>query len=236
MKRKVLKLSADNPMLNIKPSTLDSDGNVPMIHIDTPVEYKTYELTKPTLANDLAKTVATYINTNKLYSDIKGKKYVNVEGWEYAGLQFGLIAMPSKPENLSSDKEVKYSCEVNLINQNGEVRGYGYALCSSKEKSKSYFDEYAICSMAQTRAISKAYRNSIAWLMKMSGFEGTPEEERVIEKDRDIAKELRSCKNLEELSEVWKSLDSASMKVYVKLKDELKDKLMEKVQEVADET
>jgi site-specific recombinase XerC len=31
--------------------------------------------------------------------------------------------------------------------------------------------------MAQTRAIGKAYRNLLAWLMKAAGFEATPAEE-----------------------------------------------------------
>jgi hypothetical protein len=37
--------------------------------------------------------------------------------------------------------------------------------------------------MAQTRAIGKAYRNLLAWLMKAAGFEATPAEE------MDFAKE-----------------------------------------------
>ncbi len=38
-------------------------------------------------------------------------------------------------------------------------------------------DEYAILSMAQTRAVGKAFRNQLAWLMKAAGFEATPAEE-----------------------------------------------------------
>ena len=59
----------------------------------------------------------------------------------------------------------------------------GIALCSNKEKTKRYFDEYAILSMAQTRAIGKAYRNLLAWLMKAAGFEATPAEEMDFAKD-----------------------------------------------------
>ena len=42
---------------------------------------------------------------------------------------------------------------------------------------KRSFDEYAICSMAQTRAVGKAYRLLIGWLMKSAGYEATPLEE-----------------------------------------------------------
>jgi hypothetical protein len=32
---------------------------------------------------------------------------------------------------------------------------------------------FAIASMAQTRALGKAYRMGLSWIMKMAGFEGT---------------------------------------------------------------
>ncbi len=37
--------------------------------------------------------------------------------------------------------------------------------------------------MAQTRAVGKAYRNILAWLMKAAGFEATPAEEMDFIKD-----------------------------------------------------
>jgi hypothetical protein len=63
------------------------------------------------------------------------------------------------------------------------VLSRGYAVCSNKENSKRRFDEYAIASMAQTRAVGKAYRNILAWLMKAAGFEATPAEEMDFIKD-----------------------------------------------------
>jgi hypothetical protein len=65
----------------------------------------------------------------------------------------------------------------------GLVLSRGYAVCSNKEHSKKRFDEYAIASMAQTRAVGKAYRNILAWLMKAAGFEATPAEEMDFIKD-----------------------------------------------------
>jgi hypothetical protein len=42
--------------------------------------------------------------------------------------------------------------------------------------------------MAQTRAIGKAYRNLLAWLMKAAGFEATPAEEMDFARDETPAK------------------------------------------------
>jgi len=43
----------------------------------------------------------------------------------------------------------------------------------------------AICSMAQTRATGKAFRNILGWLMKAAGFAATPAEEMDFSKEPD---------------------------------------------------
>ncbi len=125
---------------------------------------------------DFAKDVKQYIYKNKLFVNIQGHAYVYVEGWQFMGGMLGIEAVPSDLKNLSDEVEIKYSCTVELI-QNGHVVGRGFAICSNQENKKKTFDEYAIASMAQTRAVGKAYRLKIGWLMKLAGYEGTPAEE-----------------------------------------------------------
>jgi hypothetical protein len=55
--------------------------------------------------------------------------------------------------------------------------GAGFAICSNKESGKKFYQEFAIASMAQTRAIGKAYRNILAWIIRAAGYEPTPAEE-----------------------------------------------------------
>ena len=55
--------------------------------------------------------------------------------------------------------------------------GAGFAVCSNKESGKKFYQEFAIMSMAQTRAIGKAYRNCLAWIIRAAGYEPTPAEE-----------------------------------------------------------
>jgi hypothetical protein len=55
--------------------------------------------------------------------------------------------------------------------------GRGIAICSNKEAIKRNFEEYAIASMAQTRAEGKAYRMLLSWLISAAGYETTPAEE-----------------------------------------------------------
>ena len=149
------------------------------------------ELTKPVydivnkdsmlgLSNELAKL----IKEKNLSTTIQRKEYVNVSGWQFAGAALGLMPIITEVTDLTrrgeqpNQVEFKYlaKCEVRKITT-GEVVSTGIAICSSFERTKSAFDEYAILSMAQTRAIGKAYRNLLAWLMNAAGFEATPAEE-----------------------------------------------------------
>lgn len=126
----------------------------------------------------LADNLSKFIKEKKLSSLIAGKEYVNVEGWQFAGAMFNVIPLVISTTNLSNGNEIKYEAQVHLIDlTNDKMVGSGIAICSNKEIKKKSFDEYAILSMAQTRAIGKAYRNRIGFLMKFAGFETTPYEE-----------------------------------------------------------
>ena len=113
-----------------------------------------------------------------------------MEAWQFAGSQLGLIPIVKEVRNLgecspiTDDATYKYEATVEVVRlSDGMIMSRGYAVCSNKERSKRAFDEYAIASMAQTRAVGKAYRNILAWLMKAAGFEATPAEEMDFQKD-----------------------------------------------------
>jgi hypothetical protein len=137
-----------------------------------------YELINKDSMLQLSNELSKLIREKGLSSNIQGKQFVNVEGWQFAGASLGLMPIITSTQDLSNETTIKYmaTCEVRNINT-GNVVATGIALCSNAEKTKRYFDEYAILSMAQTRAIGKAYRNLLAWLMKAAGFEATPAEE-----------------------------------------------------------
>lgn len=141
-------------------------------------------LSKPQEALQVASTLQTFVTERKLTANIQGKNYPLVEAWQFAGSQLGLIPIVKEVKNLSSQEELKYEAFVEVVRlTDGLVMSRGYAVCSNKEHSKKRFDEYAIASMAQTRAVGKAYRNILAWLMKAAGFEATPAEEMDFIKD-----------------------------------------------------
>ena len=158
------------------------------------IEKPSYSLINKDSMLQLASELSKLIKEKGLSSNIQGKQFVNVEGWQFCGASLGLMPIITNTQDLSNETTIKYmaTCEVRNINT-GNVVATGIALCSNAEKTKRYFDEYAILSMAQTRAIGKAYRNLLAWLMKAAGFEATPAEEMdfVVEEPKKPAKQVQ---------------------------------------------
>jgi hypothetical protein len=139
---------------------------------------ESYDIAKSDETLHLAIDLAKFIKENKLFQNIQGKEYVNVEGWQYAGSRLGILPVVEQVTNMSTDTELKYQAKVNLLNLRTEqVVGAGFAICSNKEQGKKFYQEFAIASMAQTRAIGKAYRNALAWIIRAAGYEPTPAEE-----------------------------------------------------------
>ncbi len=139
---------------------------------------ESYDIAKSDETLHLAVDLAKFIKENRLYQNIQGKEYVNVEGWQYAGSRLGILPVVEHVVNISTDEEIKYQAKVNLLDlRSQQVVGAGFAICSNREQGKKYYQEFAIASMAQTRAIGKAYRNILAWIIRAAGYEPTPVEE-----------------------------------------------------------
>ena len=72
------------------------------------------------------------------------------------------VARHQKPVKRSTKHAYNYKCNCKIVRlSDGVVVSQGTGLCSNLEPSKIDFEEYAISSMSQTRAIGKAYRNII---------------------------------------------------------------------------
>ena len=142
------------------------------------VKVESFDIARSDETLDLAKDLAKFIKDNKLTTNVQGKEFVNVEGWQYAGSRLGIVPIVEHVINVSSETELKYQAKVTLWDlRHGVTVGAGFAVCSNKESGKKFFQEFAIMSMAQTRAIGKAYRNILAWIIRAAGYEPTPAEE-----------------------------------------------------------
>jgi len=126
-------------------------------------------------ASEIADVLSDVIEKQGLFSQISGKKYVKAEGWQTLGTLLGVVP---KEAWVKRYDDGTYEAFVDLVKfRDGTIVGGASAICSRKERRWSNADEYAVRSMAVTRATGKAYRTSFAWIVTLAGYAPTNEEE-----------------------------------------------------------
>ena len=138
------------------------------------------------VATNVADTLAPLVRSQGL--TVKGlnrnnaeAEYVTVEGWEVLGTFLGIVPVTTIIEDIKNDKgriigyKARATLYQNPVIENDEIVGGTVIARAEAQADRSGFqkDLFAIASMAQTRALGKAYRMGLAWVMKMAGFEGT---------------------------------------------------------------
>lgn len=132
-------------------------------------------------AAELASQLAIVINRQNLATVIKGKRFVNVEGWTTLAVMLGVIAR----EVCTVELDGIYTATVELVRMSDQaVISRASAECGSPDELDKYGKpvwsnrpRYARRSMAQTRATGKACRLAFSWIMSLAGYEVTPAEE-----------------------------------------------------------
>jgi len=129
-------------------------------------------------ASDYATALAKVIEDKKLYAVIKEKKHTQVEGWTTLGAMLGVFPHVIWSKRLpEKDADIGFEARVSIQTLDGKEIASAEMQCSTKEKNWHGRDEYAVRSMAQTRATSKAFRLGLSWIMVLAGYEATPLEE-----------------------------------------------------------
>jgi hypothetical protein len=124
-------------------------------------------------AAQTAQALAEVIKKQKLDVSIQGRRYVKVEGWTLLGTMLGVFPVCTWTRQLENGWEARVEART-LV---GAVVGSAEAMCVRSERSWASRDDYALRSMAQTRATSKALRQPLGFVMAMGGYEATPFEE-----------------------------------------------------------
>lgn len=124
-------------------------------------------------ATEAANALAAVIERKELYSVIGKGKHVHVEGWTLLGSMLGVFPIIEWTRQIEDGWEAR--CVVQT--RNGDTIGAAEAMCTRIERSWKTRDEYALRSMAQTRAVSKALRHPLGFIMTLAGYEATPESE-----------------------------------------------------------
>lgn len=113
----------------------------------------------------------------KYVATIKGRKYPKVEWWTTVGMALGLFPVEQTNRRHDRDDGTYYYEAVVEVQRGGQVVTRASGICGTDERTWSTRDEYAVRSMAATRAIGKAYRIGLSALAVMAQLDPTPAEE-----------------------------------------------------------
>lgn len=135
-------------------------------------------------ATEVANALAQVIQQKKLYTvmgrDKEGneRRHIKVEAWMMLGAMIGVFPETEWTRKIEdSNGNLAYEARVVARTRDGAIVGAREAMCSKSEPNWKTRDDYAIRSMAQTRATSGALSMPLRFIVVLAGFEGTPAEE-----------------------------------------------------------
>jgi hypothetical protein len=119
-----------------------------------------------------ADALADVIQKRQLFTIISGKAYVHVDAWTLLGSMLGVFPI------VEWTREVEDGWEARVIvkTKAGEIVGAAEAECRRNERAGGKqrwkdANSHAIRSMAQTRAISRAMRGPLGFIVQLAGYQ-----------------------------------------------------------------
>jgi hypothetical protein len=127
----------------------------------------------------VADELANIVRVKKLATSISGRDHVRVEGWTLLGSMLGVFPVTVWTREMRDDDGTQrgWEARVEARTRDGSIVGAAEAECMRSEKTWRSREDYALRSMAQTRATSKALRQPLGFVMTLAGFDPTPAEE-----------------------------------------------------------
>lgn len=150
-------------------------------------------------AAEVATALAAVIEEKHLYQsmgkdkDGRERRHVLVDGWTMCGTLVGVYPITVRTTRLMTtidgiETEWGWEAYVEVRTKQGEVVGGAESMCTRDEEQtrrgggNAYYPwrdrpSYALRSMAQTRAIGKALRQALGFIVSLAGYQATPAEE-----------------------------------------------------------
>lgn len=125
------------------------------------------------MATKIASLLAPVVRDRGLASKIQGREYVLFEGWTLLGSLLGVFPATEWVHELANGFEARVVART----LGGQTVGAAHARCTRDERNWQSRDDFALASMAQTRAGAKALRMPLGFVVQLAGYEATPAEE-----------------------------------------------------------
>jgi len=162
-------------------------------------------------ASKAAKALTSIIESKPKKVVINGQQYIEFEDWQTIARFFNMTVGTERTERIVGklDEFKGYDATAVVFNSQGVKIGSAEASCLKEEKNwdKRYnkktgvaedVPEFQLKSMAQTRAMAKALRSILGWVVVLAGYKTTPAEEMdgVAENTkRDVKEDVKKAKD-----------------------------------------
>lgn len=130
-------------------------------------------------ASRVADALKAVLSDKGLISKISGKEYPRCEAWTLLGTMLGVFPVLC----WSRPVEGGWEARVEAKTLAGVIVGAAEAQCLKTERNWRDRDDFALRSMAQTRATAKALRMPLGFVMTLGGYQATPAEEMDFERE-----------------------------------------------------
>lgn len=124
-------------------------------------------------ATEVATALKQILASQRMVQRIRGREHVKVEGWQTLGSMLGVVPVVVWTRPIDDGWEAR----VEARTLDGRVVGAAEAMCTRAERLWRDRDPFALRSMAQTRATSKALRGPLGFIVTLAGYDATPAEE-----------------------------------------------------------
>lgn len=140
-----------------------------LFHTDDPVEV----LDK---ASAVATALANVIDRQRMFVNIRGKNHVTIDGWQTLASMLGVTAVVVSTGDLG---EGDWEARAEARTLDGRVVGAADAMCCKAEGGNwgPKATSNARRAMAQTRAMSRALRGPLGFVVTLAGYQATAAEE-----------------------------------------------------------
>jgi hypothetical protein len=133
-------------------------------------------------ASECAKALVRVIDSQPSMKVKIGKgDYIKVEGWQVLGAMTKIdgvqVDWTREYRDPDTQEVLGWEARVTVRDRDERIRGQGDASCLRTESNWKQRDDFALRSMAQTRAMGKAYRMALSYIVGLAGYQTTPAEE-----------------------------------------------------------
>ena len=130
-------------------------------------------------AQRVAAALKTVLDQGGMTMKIGRSEHVLIDGWQTLGSMLGVSphVVWSRPLARSDEGADGWEARAEARTVDGRVVGSAEAMVTRDERNWKTADEYALRSMAQTRAMSKALRGPLGFVITLAGRNPTPAEE-----------------------------------------------------------